>query len=126
MTTLRSGQALVILLVFSAITLTIIAAATTVNIINSSASSWVEQGEVAYNVAESGIENALIRLLRDPAYTGETLTVGDGTATITVSGTDPVYTVTSTGVIGSFNRRIRAVAQFTGGVMSVTSWTETY
>lgn len=119
------GQALVILLVFAAITITITAAAATVTIINSTASSWVEQGEMAYNVAESGVENALIRLLRDPAYTGETLTVGAGTATIAVSGTGP-YTLISTGTVGDFSRKIQAVAQFTTGVMTVTSWVETY
>jgi len=122
--TSQKGSSLVVLLVFAAITITITSAAATVTIVNSTTSSRVEIGQLAYNIAEGGIENALIRLLRDPGYTGETLTVGDGTATITVTGTLPTLTVDSIGTVGDFTRRIQATAQFTGGVMSVTNWTE--
>ena len=90
---MKSGQTLVLLLVFVAITITITSAAVAMMIINSQSGSRFELREITYTVAESGAENALLRLLRDPDYTGETLTIEDGTATITVTGSS-VKTIT--------------------------------
>lgn len=123
---MKSGQSLIILLVFVAVAVTITAASASLAVINSSSSSNIELGQLTYNITESGIENALMRLLRDPEYTGETLTVDDGTATITVAGTYPSLTVVSQGTLGGFSRRIQAVVQFTSGVMSISSWREVY
>lgn len=113
------------LLVFMAVAVTITTAATTITLINSTTTSRVEQGQMAYNIAESGIENALIRLLRDPGYSGETLPVAEGFATISVTGT-PLMTITSTGVLGDFTRRLQATAQFVSGVLNILSWQEVY
>ena len=74
-------------------------------ITNSIASSTYALGNQAYSVAESGAENAIIRLLRDKAYVGETLAVGDNTATITVSGINP-YVIISAGRAGNFVRKV--------------------
>jgi hypothetical protein len=113
------------LLVFLAVAVIISTAAATITVVNSTSSSHIELGQVAYNVAEAGIENAILRLLRDPNYLGETLTVGNGTCTINVSGTNP-YTITARGAAGNFVKQIVATAQFTNGVMSITSWSESY
>lgn len=122
---MKPGQALVTLLVFIAVAVIITSAATALIIINSQTSLSLNLGQEAYQVAESGIENALLRLLRDPAYAGETLTVGQGTATIIVTGANP-YTLTSTGIMGNFSRRLQTTAQFSSGILSVTSWQETF
>ncbi len=121
----KRGQTLVLLLAFMAIAITITTAAVVVLISNSQSASKFALGTEAYDVAESGVENALVRLLRDPSYTGESLTVGQGTATIAVTGTGP-YTVTSTGVVSDFSRRIQVTANYTNGVLTVTSWSEVY
>jgi len=120
---MKRGQTLVILLVFITVSIIIASAAATLNIVNSTAVSKVEIAESAYNIAESGLENALLRLLRDTSYPGETLTVDAGTATITVTGTNP-YTVTSRGEIEGFIRVIQAVVTFSTGVMTINSWQE--
>lgn len=65
----------------------------------------------------------MLRLLRDPDYSGETLTVGDGTATITVTGTT-TKTITSEGDYNGFKRKIEVVGTFTNDVFDVTSWEE--
>lgn len=119
----NKGQTVVILMVFMVIASTITAAAVALSIINSQSASAIELGNNALSVANSGGENAMLRLLRNPSYTGETMTVGDGTATITVTGTNP-YVITSKGQVGDFSRTIQVVA--TGsGFLTVSSWKET-
>lgn len=120
---MKRGQALVILLVFMAIAVTVTTAAVVMMIIGSTAASKYELSQVAYMTAESGAENAMLRLLRDPNYTGETLTIGSATATITVTGTDP-KTITSTGVSTGFSRQVKVIAGYANGILTVTSWSE--
>lgn len=122
---MKRGQSLVVLLVFMAIAMTVTSAAVVMMIVGSTAASRYEQGQIAYATAESGAENALLRLLRDPNYAGETLTIGSATATITVTGTDP-KTVTSTGASGGFTRQVQVVAGYTSGILTVTSWSEVF
>lgn len=125
---LRSGQTLVMLLVFMTVAITVTAASVALSIDNSRAASKVEVSGLAAAAAESGIENALLRLLRNPGFTGETLTVGDGTATITVTGTNPII-ITSTGESGGFVRRVQVTASYAGDanmILNIDSWQEIY
>lgn len=119
----EQGQALVMLISFVAIAVVVISSALINMFINMTAATRTQTGDVAYSIAESGVENALIRLLRDTSYVGETLTVGSGSAVVTVSGTNP-KTVTSTGTYGSFKRKIQVIASDSAGILSVTSWKE--
>lgn len=119
----RQGQTLVILIIYTLIALTITSAAIVIIATNSRATDKVYQGTTAYDVAESGAETAMIKLLRDPSYTGESLTVNGGTATITITGTNP-KTVTSKGIIGNFSRTVQATVDTSNNVLTVTSWKE--
>ncbi len=121
----QSGQTLVMLLVFVIISITITSAATVVVIVNSLGSQKMQQSLNAFYAAESGVENALLRLLRDPNYSGETLTVGDGSATITVSGSS-TKTINVTGINGNFQRRIEVVCGYVNNVLTVSSWKEVF
>ena len=127
----RAGQTLVTLLVFVVIATSITAAATEVMINASQASSQVEQSFVSTGVAESGVENALIRLLRDPNYTGTgyngepALTLGNGTATITVTGVNP-KTITSVGLEGNHSKTIEVSVTYNNNIMTITDWHESY
>ena len=119
----KTGQALVTLLVFIAVATTITAAATTVTLINSQTTGKFAQGESALTIAQAGADNAILRILRDPngTYTGEDLTVGGGTAKITVSGSS-VKTITSEGKDGNFIRKIQVVGTFVNNTFTVSSW----
>jgi hypothetical protein len=112
----QKGQALITLLFFSIIGVTITTAAVIVIIVNSLSGMKYQQGEQAYNIAVAGTNNALIRLLRTPTtYTGETLTVGEGTATIVVSGAGTSvspYVIVSTGTDGNFSRKVQLTATY--------------
>lgn len=81
-------------------------------------------GERTLAVAESGAENAILRLLRDPSYTGESnLPIGPGTATIVVTGSSPTI-ITSIATVGIYSRTIQVAVTNTGGLLTITSWQE--
>lgn len=107
-----SGQTLVSLLIISVIGITIAAGATTLVIINSQSALKFEQGTIAYSIAQSGVDNALLRLLRDPTYTGEVLSVGAGIADIKVSSSSGYYIATSSGFVSNFVRRVQINAHY--------------
>lgn len=123
--TFVAGQALVTVIIFVIIAITLTAGAIALTITNSQAASGYDRGNQAYYVAESGAENAVLRLLRDPSYTGETLAVGQDSAQISVSGTNP-YTIVSRGRSGGFVKKIQVVVTFANGVLTVTSWKEIF
>lgn len=121
---------MVTLVFFVLIALTISASAVMVMISNSISTSKFEQGNLTYYIAEAGVENAILRLLRNPSYCGEVLPVGSGTATITVvdaasgcSGVSP-FTITVVGKDGNFSRTIQLQAQYGTGGLVITSWEE--
>lgn len=122
-TTSERGQALVILLFYMIIAITLTTTAVALAISNSLGTMREEEGNHALETAESGAENALLRLLRDLSYTGESLPVGNGTAIITVSGTNPI-TVTSVGTSGLYTRTVLVNATITAGSLNITSWSE--
>lgn len=121
----KSGQTLVTLLIFIVIGITITSAAVVMTITNSQNITKFQEGMIAFQIAESGAENAVIRLLRDPSYTGETLAVGTGTAVITVSGTT-TKTILSSGTNGNYFRKVQVVASYVNNVFTITSWQEVY
>ena len=116
----RNGQALVSLLMFIVVALTVITSTITTVISNTASASIEQQSIDAYYTAESGAENALMRLLRDPTYTGETLPVGNNSATVTVSGS----TIVSTGRANNLTRKIQVEVSYTNNQMTVISWKE--
>lgn len=123
---MKSGQTLVLLMVFMAIAITVITASILLTISVSQSASRQETGSAVLQLAESGIEDALMQILRNPATTGTySLPLDDQTATISISGADP-YVVRSTAQIGNLIRIVQAQASFLDGRLSVSSWQEIY
>ena len=120
---MRKGQTLVVLLVFVAMAMAVVSAAVAVVISNTQSGSRYEVGQTALGLAESGAEEAMLLLLRDPAFAGSTLTTVDGTATISVSGSDSKQIVSSA-VVGGTTRKIQVVAGYTAGVLTIQTWRE--
>ncbi len=116
----QSGQAVVALLFFMTISIAIITAIVIIVLNNATAVSSLEQGNTAYLAAESGAENALIRLLRDPSYSGETLIVDQGSVVVEVSN----GIVTSTATVANSIRKIQIDTVYNNNVLEVTSWKE--
>jgi type II secretory pathway component PulJ len=123
-----TGQTLIALLIFMMLSIVITTTAVTVTIINTAGNSQSNYGERARQAAETGAENAMLQLERDPTYSGETMNINSATtATITVSGTT-TRTITSVGTvagIGTFKRTVVVTATYSGLAFTVTSWIET-
>jgi len=110
--------------------ITVTSAAVVLMYVNAVSGSKQQDGEVAYQAALSGAENAKIRLLRNPSYTGESnLSIGSGSATIAVTGSgtsgDP-YVITSTGTMGNFVRKVQMQATYVNNFFSVSSEKEIF
>lgn len=123
------GQALLTLLFFAIVGTTITSAAIVMIIVNSLSGSKQQEGQIAYDIAQSGAEDSLIQLIRNPAYTGETLPVGKGTATVTVTGSgtsSSPYIILSKGTIGTFMREEQITATYQNNLLTVISRGEAY
>ena len=120
---LKAGQALITLLIFMVVAITLTAGAIAILINNTLSTSKIEQTQLAYATAESGAENAILRLLRNPNYTGETLSINGGTATIQITGTEPKV-ITSVGTVGNFIRTLEIRVGYTNNILTVSSWKE--
>lgn len=122
----KNGQALVVLLVFMVVAIMMTTMAVALVIVNATAASEVEQGDMALKLAESGADNALLRLVRDPSYTGtDTLTLSGGTAIATVSAGNPII-IKSTGIYGQFVREASVSATFVDTVLTIVHWQEIF
>lgn len=121
------GQTLIALLIFMMLAVLVTTTAVMLTVINSQATSSLASGQQALLAAESGAENALLRLERDPSYSGETMHINDSaTATITITGTT-TRTITSIGSVAGSNtykRTVVVTASNSGSVFTVTNWQE--
>lgn len=125
----QKGQALITLLFFTVIGITVTSAAAAIIMVNSLSGTKQQQGELAYMVAQSGAENAILRLLRSPSYTGETLPVGSGQAVISVSGsgtTASPYVILSRGTVGNYLRQVEVQARYENNLLEVISRREVF
>jgi len=119
----QSGQALIVLLFFMIIAITLSTTAIAVVASNSLSVTNTEESTHALEIAEAGAQDGLIRLIRTPNFSGETLTVNGGSATVVVTGSS-MKTILSTGVNGNFTRKIQVTASFAGGILTITGWQE--
>ena len=123
---LGKGQALITLLFFTVIAVTICSAAVTILMTNSLSGTKLQQGLIAYEIAKSGAENAKLQLLRNPDYTGEVVTIGEGTATIQVNSDSGTFTIISTGQAGNFKRKAQVTATYSNYVLTFSTIKEVY
>lgn len=126
----NQGQALITLLFISVIGMTIIAASAIFIFQNIQGASVAEQGVGSYYVAEAGIQEALLRMLRNPNYTGTPLGQPLSVNTASVSGSVVIQVSTSSGIItsiGTYNnsvRKIQVQTVYNNGVLNISSWKE--
>jgi len=119
----QKGQALIMVILIGIIALIAVVSAATLVISELKKNTTVSFGVSQYQITYGALENALMRVLRDPNYTGETVTLATSTCIITVSGSSP-KTVEARCSDGTYSRKINATATFTGGVMAVSGISE--
>lgn len=122
--TQKTGQIAIMMLLIIMMLTILTTAAVALAISTSRDTTTLSLGERAHTVAESGAENAILRLLRDPSYTGETnLPIGTGSATIVVTGSSPKI-ITSTGTDGSMVRSVQVTVSIVGTKVTILNWQE--
>lgn len=119
----QKGQALIVVILVGMITLIGVVSATTLVISELKKNVATSLGIAQYEITYGAAENAFIRLLRNPNYTGETVTLGSSTCYITVEGTS-TKTVEVRCTNGDYVRKVGATATFSGGIMTVSGITE--
>ena len=120
----QKGQTLVSLLIIIAVTILAVASAIVSASLSSTTAITTISDKVYYS-AETGAEEALIKLLRDPSYPGETLGLSGINVEITVSSPSPTEKViTSIASTNSIKRRVDVSVQFLNNILTVTSWDE--
>lgn len=120
----HQGQIMITMLYVMVVGLIITTGAALAVIANTQAATAYEMSALAHSAAESGLENAVLRLIRNPSYIGETLTIdADRTAVVTVS-TGSGITITSVGTFRNITRRMEAGIQYNGGILSIDRWSE--
>lgn len=118
----QAGQSVVTLLIIVVMALVISTALVTLVINNSRSTSRISQSIQALATAETGAENAILRLLRDPTYSGETMTMGEYTAVVGVYDNGNKV-ITSEGTAGNFKKTVEVEISLTD-VLEVISWKE--
>ena len=117
------GQALIVVILIGMITLIGVVSATTLVISELKKNVATTLGIAQYEITYGAAENAFMQLLRNPNYTGETVTLGLSTCYITVAGTS-TKSVDVRCTNGDYVRKIGATVTFAGGIMSVSGITE--
>ncbi|PIS22322.1 hypothetical protein COT50_02560 [candidate division WWE3 bacterium CG08_land_8_20_14_0_20_41_10] len=118
-----SGQILTSVLVFMAFGLSVIALSATLTVINIQNTAKLAQSEQASNYAEAGAEEAILRLIRDPAYSGGSLPLSADTVIgITVTGVGDSRTIISTATYNGFTKKVQAVVSLANNKATLVSW----
>lgn len=102
---------------------TITLGAVSMGIATMQSASNLNLGESTLLLAESGVEEAILRLVRNPQYISGTLTSGEGTATINVTGENPKI-IEVVAVLGDITRRIRVIASYVDYILTIQSQNE--
>lgn len=83
-----------------------------------------QKGEEAFSASDGCIEEALQRLRLNPLYSGSNLNLGGRSCIITVSGGGNSRTITSTGTVGNFNKKIGVGITIIANTITINSWEE--
>ncbi len=120
----NAGQVLIALLYIMVIGILVTTAAVYAVIGNTQATTAFEAGTLALSAAESGAENGLLRLVRNPSYTGETLVMSaNQSAVVTVTNASGILLL-SQGTYGGTIKQIEVRLHYNGGELVVDSWKE--
>ncbi len=113
----RKGQALIPLLIVIVIILSLGVAAVELAISNVVVDRYFQEEMDGYFTVESALENALLRSLRNPGYSGEDLQINEASCTIEINGETPKV-VTARCESDRWVRRLQAEVSFVNGIMS--------
>lgn len=118
------GQVLTSVIVFMAFGLSVIALSAALTIVHMQNTLKYSESARSLNYAETGIEEALLRLVRDPAYLGGSLLIDTTSVSISVADDTGGKGVTSTAIYNGFTKKIYAVINLDNSRVTLLSWKE--
>ena len=120
----QDGQVLVSILIIIAVSVLATGTAVVASSLSKTTGISTVSDKLLY-AAESGVDESLIKLLRNPTiYNGETLII-DGVSVNVVVNRPPTTTtiiITSEAVQDSFRRKVEVFAEFVNNILTITSW----
>lgn len=115
------------LLVISAVTLAIAVSISLLGISEANTSLGFKKGQETLKIAEGCAEEALLRLRDSASYTGGSLNVGNGSCIMSISGTDPNFTIDVTATITGppqYIKKVQVTTKRAGNSINIVSWQE--
>jgi hypothetical protein len=85
---------------------------------------YSQKGGEAFAIADGCMEESMRRLKVDPGYSGETLNLGNGSCTISIVPSGSDRTITVTGSVDNYNKKIEVNITLSGQDIIVNSWEE--
>jgi hypothetical protein len=120
----QKGQALISILLVMAMAVLVFSSALVSTSLSKTAGISTESDKILYS-AETGVEEALIKLLRDPNYTGETINnLGGVSVTVSVTPTlNPNEMLIRSGASSNdIIRTVEVLVEFTDNILTITNW----
>jgi len=118
----QNGQVLVSILIIMAVAVLATGVAVVANSLSRTTGITVASDKLLYT-AESGIDDALIKFLRDPSYDDETINVGGVSVIIVVEKPSPTeLIITSEAAQDNLIRKVKVSADFVNDVLTVNTW----
>lgn len=121
--------ALTAVLVISFLVLTVATSISVLGVGEAKSSYDYRRGQEVLKMAEGCVEESLLRIRNDSSYTGtlSPLAIGNGTCTISVSGTGISRTVAVEAQLveqRTYKKRLEATLSIVGNSVNINSWTE--
>ena len=86
---------------------------------------WTSQkGGEAFAIADGCVEEALWQLRLDSGYTGDTLIIGENSCIIGVTSNGNSRTITVSGIVENYNKKIEVGITLNGNIITLNSWQE--
>lgn len=118
----QNGQVLVSILIIMAVAILATGVAVVASSLSRTTGITVASDKLLY-AAESGIDDALIKFLRDPSYDDETISVAGISVNIDVERPSPTeLIITSEAAQDNLVRRVEVSAEFVNNILTVNSW----
>lgn len=118
----NSGQVLTSVIVFMAFGLTVIVLSTALTIINIQTTTKVNLSAQTLSYAEAGAEDAILRLARDPSYSGGSYNIDSAVINISVSGDAINKVITSAATYRGFTKKIVVYVSLANNKITLVSW----
>lgn len=119
--------ALISVLIISAVTVAIVLSIPLLGITESRSALGFKKGQEVLKIAEGCVEEALLRLRDKANYSGGSLNVGDGSCTISISGTGSDRTVDITATLSvppDYVKKLQITAKRIGNSINIVTWQE--